>query len=278
MAASWATVDTATERSKWVQAMVEALNDLGRLADVNLAGVWAKLGAHGGEVGGSPDCPFVATGVPAAFFNGVYPTGPVDDPDQLIGDATAFMAERGVPWLLWLREGVDDVLLDAGRRAGLTDAGGPVAMALPTIPEMLHLPDGLEITVVQDAAELEIARDLGARGFEMPREFIDVLAAESMLDDPSIVMVVGSVDDVPVSTALVGVTGRTAGIYNVATPPEHRRHGYGEALTWAAVAEGGHLGCDHSTLQASPMGAPIYRRMGYVELGPYVQLAYEPDR
>ena len=73
----------------------------------------------------------------------------------------------------------------------------------------------------------------------------------------------GSVDDVPVSTAHVGVTGRTAGIYNVATPPEHRRHGYGEALTWAAVAEGGHLGCDHSTLQASPMGAPIYRRMGY---------------
>jgi predicted GNAT family acetyltransferase len=91
-------------------------------------------------------------------------------------------------------------------------------------------------------------------------------------------MVTGSVDDVPVSTALVSVTGTTAGIYNVATPREHRRGGYGEAFTWAAVAEGRRLSCDHSALQASPMGAPVYRRMRYVDLGTHVQLAYEPTR
>lgn len=256
--------------------MVEDLGELEKLADANLAGAWANIGGHVGEVGGSQGCPFVATGLPVAFFNGVYATGPVDDPDQVLADAAAFMAERGVPWLLWVREGVDDALLDAGRRAGLTDAGGPQAMALPAIHEIPPPPDGLEITVVSDAAGLEIARDVGARGFEMPREFMNVLAAESMLDDPTVVMVIGSVDDVPVSTALVGVTGNTAGIYNVATPPEHRRRGYGEALTWAAVEEGRRRGCDHSTLQASPMGAPVYRRMGYLDLGTCVQLAYEP--
>lgn len=256
--------------------MVGDLEALGRAADANLAGAWASIGGHSGEVGGSPDCPFVATGLPAAFFNGVYATGPVDDPDRLIADASAFMAARGVPWLLWVREGVDDALLDAGRRAGLTDAGGPLAMALPAIEEIPPVPDGLEITVVRDATGLEVARDLAARGFDMPREFIDVLATETMLDDPAVVTVTGSVDDVPVATALVSVTGRTAGIYNVATPPEHRRRGYGEALTWAAVEEGRRLGCDHSTLQASPMGAPIYRRMGYLDLGTYVQLAHEP--
>ena len=41
---------------------------------------------------------------------------------------------------------VDDALLDAGRRAGLTNAGGPVAMALPAIPEMPPMPDGLEVS------------------------------------------------------------------------------------------------------------------------------------
>ena len=116
--------------------MIDDLDELGKLADANLAGAWAKIGGHGGEVGGSPECPFVATGLPAAFFNGVYATGPVADPDQLIADATTFMAQRGVPWLLWVREGVDDALLDAGRRAGLTDAGGPPAMALPAIPSL----------------------------------------------------------------------------------------------------------------------------------------------
>lgn len=256
--------------------MVDRLDELGRLADVNLAGAFANIGRHGGEVGGSPDCPFVATGLPAAFFNGVYPTGHVDDPDQLIADATTFMAARNVPWLLWVRDGVNEALLDAGRRAGLTDAVGPLAMALPEIPEPPPRPDGLAITVVRDADELEVSRDLQARGFEMPREFVEVLAAESMLDDPTLAMVIGTVDEVPVSTALVSVTGTTAGIYSVATPPEHRRNGYGEAATWAALAEGRRLGCDHSILQASPMGAPIYRRMGYLDLGPYVQLASEP--
>ena len=256
--------------------MTDDLVELGRLADLNLAGAWANIGGHGGEVGGTEACPFVATGLPVAFFNGVFPTAPVVEPDRLIADAIEYMAARDLHWLLWVREGVDDGLLEAGRRAGLTDAGGPTGMALPVIPRVPPLPDGLVIEVVREMSALEAFRDVGARGFEMPREFVAALAAESMMDDPTVAMVLGWVDGVAVSTALVGVTGTTAGIYNVATPPEHRRHGYGEALTWAAVEEGRRLGCDHSVLQASPMGMPIYERMGYRRLGNYIQLAHEP--
>lgn len=84
------------------------------------------------------------------------------------------MTARAVPWLLWVREGIDDALLDAGRRAGLVDAGGPPAMGLPEIPTIPPPPDGLRIEIVDDHAGLETFRDLGARGFEMPREIIDV--------------------------------------------------------------------------------------------------------
>jgi predicted acetyltransferase len=111
----------------------------------------------------------------------------------------------------------------------------------------------------------------------MPREIIDVIVTESMLADPSMVLVVGRVDGVPVSSAIAVVTATTAGIYNVATPPEHRRRGYGAALTWAAVDQGARLGCDHSVLQASELGAPVYRQMGYRDLGTYVQLEGRPD-
>ena len=69
--AQWASVHDECDRPKWGQAMVEDLNELGKLTDVNLACAWANIGGHGGEVGGSPECPFVATGLPAAFFNGV---------------------------------------------------------------------------------------------------------------------------------------------------------------------------------------------------------------
>ena len=248
------------------------LIELGRLADANLAGTWAPFGRHGGEVGGPVSCPFVATGIPAAFFNGVYPTGPIEHPDEVVAEAIEFMTARAVPWLLWVREGVDDALLDAGRRAGLVDAGGPPALGLSEIPAIPPPPDGLRIEVVDDRAGLESFRDLGARGFEMPREIVDAIVAESMLEDPSIELVVGAVAGVPVSSAIVSVTGTTAGIYNVATPPEHRRRGYGAALTWAAVQRGARLGCDHSVLQASELGAPVYRQMGYRDLGTYVQL------
>ena len=58
----------------------------------------------------------------------------------------------------------------------------------------------------------------------------------------------------------------------MATPPEFRRRGYGAAATWAAIEVGAQRGCDHAVLQASEMGAPVYRRMGFVDVGRYVQL------
>jgi predicted acetyltransferase len=89
-------------------------------------------------------------------------------------------------------------------------------------------------------------------------------------------LVVGWIDATPVSCAMVVVTGATAGIYNVATPPEHRRRGYGAAVTWAAIEEGRRSGCDHAALQASELGAPVYRSMGFVDVGRYVQLEGPP--
>ncbi len=137
-------------------------------------------------------------------------------------------------------------------------------------------PDELDITIVSDTNELETFRDLTARGFDMPLEIVNRFVAEQLLDVSSITMVVGSVDATPVSCALVSVTGVTAGIYNVATPAEHRRRGYGAAVTWAAIDQGARQGCDHSILQASDMGAPIYRSMGFVDIGRYVQLEGPP--
>ena len=44
----------------------------------------------------------------------------------------------------------------------------------------------------------------------------------------------------------------------------------------AGVAEGARRGCTNSILQASDAGYPIYRRMGFVDLGRYVQLEGPP--
>ena len=258
--------------------MTDDVTELGRRADANLAGSWTSLGAASGAAIATADqATFVATGIPVAFFNGVFVSGPVTDPDRVVADAVAFMAEQDVPWLMWVRDGVNDGLLDAGRRAGLTDAGGPPGMALATIPTTPPTPDALRITTITERADLEIFRDLTARGFELPTEIVDVIVSDPLVDDPSVAIVIGWVDDTPVSCAMVSVTGTTAGVYNVATPAEHRRCGYGAALTWAAIEQGARRGCDHSILQASEMGAPVYRAMGFVDISQYVQLEGPPS-
>ncbi len=255
-------------------------DEMGRLADENLAATWASLGrSSGAAVGGSDDCPFVATGIPAAFFNGVYAARPVADPEGVVQEAIEFMFAHDVPWLLWVREGVDEALLDAGRRAGLRDAGGPPGMVLPALPppaERSVPPEGFEVEVVADDAGIEIFADVAARGFEMPLEIVQRLVTGETIADPDMIAVIGSVDAVPVSVALASRSGTTIGIYNVATPAEHRRHGYGEAITWAAIDAGAERGGDHAALQASELGAPVYRSMGFVDVGRYVQLEGPP--
>lgn len=252
-------------------------DDLGRAADVNMAATWQALARLAGrtieQVG---NVQLFTTGIPAAFFNGAMATGPSDDPERCVARSIEFMAEHGVPFLLWAREGVDGALLEAGRAAALRDAGGPPAMAWsPISPPPPARPD-LEINVVDDRAGLDAHRDLMVRAFEMPPGFVERLLIEEMVGDPAFAIVVGRVDGVPVSTAVVSITGTTAGIYNVATPVEHQRRGYGRALTRAAVDEGVRRGCDHAILQASPAGQPVYEEMGFVHVGRYVQLEGPP--
>ena len=88
--------------------------------------------------------------------------------------------------------------------------------------------------------------------------------ADQLIDDATItIVVVGSVDETPVSCSMLSVTGATAGIDDVATAVQHR--GYGAALTWASIEHGAPQGYDHSILPASEIGAPVDRAMSFAD-------------
>ena len=67
----------------------------------------------------------------------------------------------------------------------------------------------------------------------------------------------------PVVSGLGWRTGRTIGVYSIATVESARRRGYGAAMTARVVADGVDAGCDVAALQASEMGRPIYERLGF---------------
>ena len=77
----------------------------------------------------------------------------------------------------------------------------------------------------------------------------------------------GYVDRVPVATAELTVGGGVVGLYGISTLAEHRRRGYGSALTARPLRDAMEAGQQVAILQAAPDGVGVYRRLGFQEFG-----------
>jgi GNAT superfamily N-acetyltransferase len=77
------------------------------------------------------------------------------------------------------------------------------------------------------------------------------------------------VDDAPIGTACAFLTRGTngiAGIYDVGVLPEYRNLGIGKALTHAVCVWARERGYRTAGLNATPMGEPVYRGLGFQSL------------
>ena len=100
--------------------------------------------------------------------------------------------------------------------------------------------------------------------------------------EPHIAAVVAYRGDEPVAAAMTLLSHGIAGVYWVATLAAARGQGLADVVTRAVTNRGFELGAAVNTLQASPMGESIYRRMGYEDAPPRLRLrpvrAARPDR
>ena len=250
------------------------LVELAAAADENLASTWSCMATAAGS--GCEDDGLavrVAFGLPIAFINGAFCRRRVapSEADDIVGSAIRFFGARALPWLLWTRAGVDAALSAAAARAGLREVGGPPSMVLPALPrEAPSLPDRVRVARAS-VADLVLVQQILAEGFGMPIEVAQTLMSAPLFDTAGTAVVLGFLDDQPMTTSLVHVSGRTAGIYNVATRPDGRGRGVGAAATWAAVIAGLEMGAEHAALQSSASGYPVYAQMGFVDVGRYEQ-------
>jgi len=214
----------------------------------------------------------VCCGLPVEALNWGFLKPPYADAAATAAEVTAYFTGRKLPFQISYRD--TDASRSLGAALGWEHRREPSPGMARAVPAAVPAPPpGLAIHRVRTPEELAAFRDAAFVGFGYP-----LAAARLFLDDrilalPGVSLYSGAVDGKVVATSLLVATGKVAGIYWVATLEAHRRRGYGEALTWAAVDGGRGLGCAIASLQASKAGRPVYARMGFEHVLDYAYLS-----
>jgi GNAT superfamily N-acetyltransferase len=209
----------------------------------------------------------ILTGLPMDWFNQVL----VEHDDATSAGILAGVArarEQGA-FVVRLRRGIDDRFVPTLTQAGLRPAGvataTPGMVAFPIDPDAIsgHAPPELEILRVTNAAAIDAHRQAVTAGFGSDPAVARETACLDLIDRAECVVYVGYAGGLPVTSGLGWRSGRTIGVYSIATVTPARRRGYGAAMTARVVADGMAAGCDAAALQASELGRPIYERLGF---------------
>lgn len=216
-----------------------------------------------------------STGVPIPLFNQAF-VFRAPDPDDLSA-AVSWMFDRAVPfWVTVPAPLVHEVERLADRVGLVLSEGSMPGMALAPLQDLAAVPAAAaDIVPVIDGEQLEHVAVVTAEAFGAPLAPARALAPVSVLEDDRMKWFVGYVDGEPVACAQLLRTGSVAGLYAVAVREAHRRRGIGEAISWQVLHAGWEAGCEVGVLQASPMGQPVYQRMGFREAGRYHQFVPE---
>jgi GNAT superfamily N-acetyltransferase len=168
--------------------------------------------------------------------------------------------EAGCAWTVWVPEADRDsaaLLEAAGHRLDATPRA--MVMDLADLPE--PEPGDLDWDAEADVADVARINDAAygddpgtfARGLGSPPDTMRFYQARL---DGEPASVVGTIDH-----------EGDCSVWWVATLPEARGRGLTTRLQHLALAEGRERGCTTTTLQATKLGAPVYARLGYRDIG-----------
>ena len=122
----------------------------------------------------------------------------------------------------------------------------------------------MEVRPVDSGATLNDFRALGSTCFHVPIAWFSEVFDERVAERKVFRCWVGYREGAPVATAASVLSERALGIYNVATAPEHRKHGYAEAITRFAIDHAlGEGPARRLVLQSTSQGHRLYDRMGF---------------
>ncbi|HLY19298.1 MAG TPA: GNAT family N-acetyltransferase [Bryobacteraceae bacterium] len=239
----------------------------------NLRQSFRVVAAHraGGELREMEGVSIASAGVAFQMFNAAFLSAPVSSELQLdrrAAQAAVHFAARGQRWAYWICHGWLESrarkrlqpLLHTHHLYQAVELPGMLAETL--LPPARQLPP-VDVRRVSNGPVKDAFCAIGSLCFNVPLPwFCEVFDGGRVWDE--FAAYVGYVNGQPVSTAATVIGGGVVGVYNVATLPDHRRGGFGEAVMRHALEQARlEHGLSRSILQSTPQGFELYRRMGY---------------
>lgn len=233
---------------------------------------WAR--ASGGKSWSSEGLACAVTPVPRRGFNQIIIRSS-DVPDDAIREALTWYTDQGVRFRVRLRDALDEAMKPRLESMGLVGVGGIPAMLLES-----EMPSGfssdLDVREVKSDGDVHdmVAVVASAFGWEAPQ--LGEVFKPAIVADSAWRGWVGYDDASPVASSQIIVHEGVVGLYYVAVLDNHRRKGYGEAITRVAINAGRGTGCDLACLNASEHGYPVYKRLGFRDAGKHLGYVF-PD-
>jgi hypothetical protein len=201
--------------------------------------------------------------------------------DNVIGDAKA----RNVPVLWWIGPSTrpENLARHLLKNGFTVDEDGPgMAADLENLNEGLLMPDGLSIQPALDDESWWAWSRTMAQGFEVPPTRIEFAVNTwhdllSQLNPKTTLGYTARLNGNPVATSLLQLGGGVAGIYGVATIPEACHKGIGAQVTLYPILQARAWGYKIGILQASEMGLPVYRALGFKEYCRITSYLWSPN-
>lgn len=262
--------------------MAEIIHDLTSPESVaaqeaNMVAYWSNFGrTERGERYAGNDLVRFMSGIGDHHMNGVMAARLTEEAlDSTIVATRDYFSAHQVPMLWWV--GPSTQPSDIGthlERHGFVAAGNLPLMAvdLQAMNEKQPSPANLRIAMVEDtttlAAWVQIMGTCFGFSGAAEKDYIALEASMGFANDKSWVRFIGYLDDRPVATSGLLLNAGVAGIYNVGTLPDVRGQGIGAAITLAPLRVARERGYRIGTRQATPMGRPVYLRLGFHELAP----------
>ena len=150
---------------------------------------------------------------------------------------------------------------------GFTYQNEWIAMAidLKTVPESFNIPEGMEIKEVLNLEELKTWTDVLVESFEFPKivESYKKYFINSGIQNPDFHYYLGFLNGNPVATGVLFNGEGAAGLFYIGTHPKARMQGIAKTMVNYLLREAKNKGYHIFILQASEMGYPLYKQIGF---------------